>query len=230
MSRSIFIIALSCSLGLCRAQQTQTSYYANSSLTVLANPRKATYQKTVSFGNADEKTILVTHLKTGDTVSRESYKGNEPIGKWTVAVPVGKSIAIDYNFKLVYNSAVCKTDSSFIDFKKINTPTFSDNDSLAYVAPKLATGEKSISRFIERRIQYPRLALEGEISGTVLAQLLIDRSGNLESISIVKGINILLDKEAMRILRELRFSNGASFRGMQKKICALIPIRFLIGD
>lgn len=225
----IFVFYLLVSVSF--AQSVETTYYENSYLGKKTSERKALYAKTVTKGSEGETTIEIVRLKNKETISRESYRDKEPIGKWLYTNLYGSSEALDYDFKLDYSDNLCQADTAtYLDFKRINSYSFSDNDSAGYIAPKLATGEKNLSIFVSKRIVYPRDALADETEGTVQVQLIIDQNGKVEAIAIKKGVDVRLDKEAMRIVRAMKFLNGATIKGIKKKLCTILPIKFLIGD
>jgi TonB family protein len=229
--RTVLTIVFFFQLSVSMAQQIQTKYFSDKSLTLTVSERKAVYKKTTSIAPSGAITIEVLKIRNNQLISSEAYDGKEPIGKWIFTNAIGKQQELDYDFQLVYTKGLCEKDStSYINFKKLRTYPFTDSDTLGYVAPKFATGEKNMSAFVNRRIVYPRQALEQEVSGTVQVQLIIGQTGQIEALAILNGINVQLDKEAMRIIKDLRFLNGASIGRTQKKVCAIVPITFMISD
>ena len=108
-----------------------------------------------------------------------------------------------------------------------NSDFFKDNDSLAYKAPKISSGEETIYQFISKNIIYPSRAIEEGIQGTVYVQLMLTKEGAVENIVVKRGINILLDKEAIRVLRQLKFSSPPTINGQVYTFkCLALPIKY----
>ncbi len=63
------------------------------------------------------------------------------------------------------------------------------------------------------KIYYPLEARENGIMGEIILCFTIDIEGKIENICVKKGVHVLLDKEAMRVLRLLKFSKPAFYKG-----------------
>jgi TonB family protein len=129
---------------------------------------------------------------------------------------------MDYNFPLIYSEDKCN------DSLPVKTSDyFQDNDSLGYKVPKILNGELTIYQFIAKNIIYPRRATEEGIQGTVYLQLTLTKEGTLENIVVIRGTNILLDKEAVRVLRQVKFSSPPTIKGQSYTFnCLGLPIKY----
>jgi protein TonB len=75
--------------------------------------------------------------------------------------------------------------------------------------------------------RYPRLARELGKEGTVLLRLTIDEGGSLTHVEVLKGAGSGFDEEALRAVRESRFS-PARMNGRTVASRARLPIRFVL--
>lgn len=93
-----------------------------------------------------------------------------------------------------------------------------------------AFGSGEGPRFIQRTLpKYPRLARELGKEGTVLLRLTIDEGGRLVSVEVLRPAGSGFDEEAVRAVRESRFSPAR--RGGKPVVCrANLPIRFVLKD
>jgi len=66
-------------------------------------------------------------------------------------------------------------------------------------------GENELQKFIKKNLLYPKLALSNNIEGEVLIKYKINPNGNITNISIIKGIGYGCDKEAVRIVKKLKY-------------------------
>lgn len=62
-------------------------------------------------------------------------------------------------------------------------------------------GEAALNRFIEENLQYPSIAAETGIGGTVVVEFVIDTNGDISNIRIVREIGGGCGKEAVRIVK-----------------------------
>ncbi|MTI31384.1 energy transducer TonB [Xanthovirga aplysinae] len=84
----------------------------------------------------------------------------------------------------------------------------SENDSL-YRAYNLEIKAEIIGSFSEliAKMNYPKEALQNQISGKVLVQYTIDPNGNVKDPFVVEGIGYGCDEEALRIIQMAKYKN-----------------------
>lgn len=215
---TILILAIT---AICFGQTSETKYFNNESLKKEVRENKAKFSRTITQ-NADRTTTTeVRDLKKNEIVRSETFLGDEPYGIWKLRNSNGYE-TIDYNFPLIYSNEKCN-DSLPI----ITSDYLKDNDSLGYKAPKIANGEMTLNQYIGENIIYPSSAIEEGIEGNVYVQFTLTKEGMLENIVIKRGTNILLDKEAVRVLRQLKFSSPPIINGQAYTFkCVLFPIKY----
>ncbi|MGZ5244712.1 MAG: energy transducer TonB [Bacteroidia bacterium] len=197
--------------------QTQIKYYKDKELTKEVPRQDAKYVET-TFLNADSLfTTEVKEFKSGKLI----FKIDEPTGVERIRAG-NKNVTLNYNFKLNYTDTICTDSISKVSINNI----LRDDNSIDYIAPKIATGEKTIIEYLQNNIYYPADAADNNIQGRVYVMLTINKSGNVEKIAIKKGTSIILDKEAARVFREIRFSNPATLNGVPQSFCIIVPVVF----
>ena len=67
--------------------------------------------------------------------------------------------------------------------------------------PEFPGGKKELMKFIVDNMKYPPEAKAQGIQGTVIVQFVIAATGKLDNPKVVRGVNSLLDEEALRVLR-----------------------------
>lgn len=76
--------------------------------------------------------------------------------------------------------------------------------------------------------EYPGIAREARVEGTVFVQALVDTSGRVVSVRVIKSIP-MLDRAALECVRQWRFKPAQS-RGRLMSVWVGIPIRFQLSD
>ena len=205
---------------ICYGQTTQTKYFNSEWLGKEVPENKAKFSQTITQNLDGTITTAVKDLKKNVIVRSETFKGNEPYGIWKFRY--GSDFkTIDYNFPLIYSDEKCNDSLPFV----IND-YFQNNDSLSYKAPKISTGELTIYQYLGKNIFYPASARENGIQGTVYLQLTLTKVG-AENIVVKRGVNISLDKEAVRVLRELKFNSPPTVSGQSSVFkCLALPIKY----
>jgi len=89
-------------------------------------------------------------------------------------------------------------------------------------------GDYSLFRFLASNIRYPMNAIENKISGKVYVGVVVDAQGNTKSISLIKGVQTDLDKEALRVVGLIDKWLPAISDGKEVESVITIPVRFTL--
>jgi len=96
------------------------------------------------------------------------------------------------------------------------------------VMPSFRGGD--ISKFREwvgSRTNYPQLAIDNKIKGTVYLTFVVERDGSVSNVTVLKGVDPLLDNEAVRAISESpRWTPGLQ-RGQPVRVRFQIPLNFM---
>jgi TonB family protein len=207
---------------ICCGQTSQIKYFESEWLEKELPESKAKFSQTITQNTDGTTTTEVKNIKKSEIVRSETFKGNEPYGIWKFQYGSGFK-TIDYNFPLIYSVEKCNDSVSFAV-----SDYFKNNDSIGYTAPKISIGELNLNiyQYLVKNTFYPASARENGIQGTVYLQLTLTATG-AENIIVQRGVDISLDKEAVRVLRELKFSSPPSLNGQTYIFkCLVIPIIF----
>ncbi|WP_340103423.1 energy transducer TonB [Rhodohalobacter sp. 8-1] len=89
--------------------------------------------------------------------------------------------------------------------------------------PEIIGGMKGI----QERIQYPELAVKANIQGRVYVQFIVNENGEVEDPVVLRGIGGGCDQEAVRVIKETKFSPGMQ-RGRPVRVRYSLPIIFML--
>lgn len=96
--------------------------------------------------------------------------------------------------------------------------------------PEFIGGQVALMRFIKENIDYPQDAVDGDIQGKVMVKFVIDEFGNVKDAEVVRSVDPLLDKEALRIVNSFPKWNPGVNGNKQVKVSVIIPINFILLD
>ncbi len=218
---TIIFISLTSS---CFGQDTKTTYYKNLWLDKEVAKEKAEFSQTILTNQDGSVTTIVKNIKKNVIIKSETFQGEEPTGIW-IYRKGNDSTLLDYNFKLNYSDENC-TDTLANTIRDYLV----DNDSLGYKAPKILNGEITIKQYFTLNLNYLQAARDQELQGNVVVAFTINKDGTTSNFHIIKGAHILLDKEAVRALRQLKFSHPIIYKGQAKSVCLVMPITFTLGN
>jgi protein TonB len=90
-------------------------------------------------------------------------------------------------------------------------------------------GENALKKYIIQNIQYPQVALENQEQGTVYVQFSIGLKGELEDVTVVKGVSESLDRETKRLIRNMPNWQPAEQKGKRVKSLIRLPVEFILN-
>jgi len=101
---------------------------------------------------------------------------------------------------------------------------------LLYVRPDLMPrfpgGEQALKDFIKRNIIYPNHSLENNFTGTVHLTFVIDTTGNISRITVIKSASPDLDSEAIRVIKKMPAWECGRHNGKPVNVQYRLPIEF----
>ena len=86
-------------------------------------------------------------------------------------------------------------------------------------------GKKALQEFIKSNLKYPEEALKQKIEGDVRVKFKVNSLGKVFEAHIVRGINNGCDKEAIRIVKKLKYQKTSN-RKIRVTTNKKITIRF----
>ena len=92
--------------------------------------------------------------------------------------------------------------------------------------PTFPGGDSEMMKFIASNINYPTIAAENEVQGTVLLQFAVMKDGSIGEIKVVRSRDRDLDREAIRVVRSFPRFNPGLHNGEPVNCWFTIPIRF----
>lgn len=100
--------------------------------------------------------------------------------------------------------------------------------SQAEFMPVFPGGETGLLSFISENIKYPESAKAQGIQGKVITRFCVDAKGKVQKVSVVKGADPELDKEAIRVIGSLPEFKPALQDGKPVAVWYMVPITFML--
>jgi TonB family protein len=217
--KTVLFISIIIFASLCKGQTSETKFYLDRDLKKEVSRQRANYSRTIVIGSDGTTSTEVVDIKKNELI----LKNGEPFGIWTIKTS-RKERKLDYNFELNYTTKECEANV----FGLMNDDYFYNHTEFGYIAPKIASGESSFTQYLRDNIHYPKVSREAGVSGTVYVLFTITKNGEIKDTSVVKGVEINLDKEAMRVVRELKISEPPMLDDESIDVCITIPIKFVL--
>lgn len=120
-----------------------------------------------------------------------------------------------------------KQEESMTSHRQSSEQTFTlDNGDTTWTIadrmPVYRGGEKALRDYISRNIVYPEEAKKAGIQGRVIARFRVGNDGRISMVSVLKGVDPLLDAETIRVVNTLAFEEPG-FKGDRP-----VPVWYLL--
>ena len=100
---------------------------------------------------------------------------------------------------------------------------------IASEMPSFMGGElDQFSKWAQKQVKYPAIAAENNVSGKVYVTFVVEKDGTLSNISVMKGADEALDREALRVIKSSPLWNPGKNNGIPVRVRCSIMINFVL--
>jgi len=90
--------------------------------------------------------------------------------------------------------------------------------------PTFSGGDPRV--WIGNHIRYPAVAEENGVQGTVVCQFVVERDGSISNVTVARGADPALDKEAIRVIKSMPNWTPGKQNGQTVRVKYTMPIKF----
>ena len=92
--------------------------------------------------------------------------------------------------------------------------------------PEFPGGVEGLMRYLQQNVQYPPMAVQNNVQGRVIVQFIIDETGQVGDVEVVRSVSEEVDAEAVRVVKSLpKFEPGRQ-GGEPVSVWYTLPIAF----
>ncbi|MCL2072344.1 MAG: energy transducer TonB [Marinilabiliaceae bacterium] len=97
-------------------------------------------------------------------------------------------------------------------------------------SPEFPGGEAALLRYLAQNTKYPPIAQENNITGRVMVQFVVEPTGDVSNVKVMRPVDPSLDREAIRVVQSLpRFKPGKQ-RNRPVRVYYTVPINFTLQN
>jgi TonB family protein len=154
----------------------------------------------------DGKVIDVEILRgVHKILDKEAIRVVSSMPDWSPGIQKGKAVKVRYQVP--------------INFKLFDNPSKESK-------PQFPGGEKALLDYIRDNTIYPASIYEKGIKGHIIIGFVIDTTGAVGNVELLKGIHKLLDEEALRVVTQMPNWSPGYQKGKPVKVRYQVPIMF----
>lgn len=130
-----------------------------------------------------------------------------------------------------YSNGQIRRKDHFENYKFVsgNCYTIDGKDTTHFdymIMPQFPGGDEARMNFLSENTYYPGKARRNNISGTVVVEFVVNQYGIIAKVGIVKSVDQLLDKEAIRVVEQMPRWEPGRIEGEKVSILYYMPINF----
>jgi periplasmic protein TonB len=94
--------------------------------------------------------------------------------------------------------------------------------------PQFPGGESALVKYLSSNIKYPPIARENGITGTVYLTFVINQTGKVTDVKVLRGIGGGCDEEAKRVVKAMPKWSAGKQRGKNVSVQYNLPVKFTL--
>ncbi len=105
-----------------------------------------------------------------------------------------------------------------------NEPVY--NMAMVQQQPKFPGGASEMYKWLGNNIKYPEEAKKERVSGKVIVDFVITKTGKTDKVRVVRGLHPALDEEAVRVIKAMPAWTPGKQNGQPVNVSYTLPITF----
>lgn len=87
-------------------------------------------------------------------------------------------------------------------------------------------GNAKLMEFLRKELVYPQIAIDNNVQGRVFVQFVVNRDGSIQDVKVTRGVDPVLDEEAIRVVKKMPKWIPAEQRGKTVRSRFTLPVMF----
>lgn len=117
------------------------------------------------------------------------------------------------------------------DFKEVVRPEApKEEKEVPYQAveqmPQFPGGDAELMKYIQDHLKYPVIAAENGIQGRVIVRFVVSKTGEIQDVTVLRGVDSSLDKEAVRVIKSMPKWIPGKQNGNNVAVYFTVPVMF----
>lgn len=155
-----------------------------------------------------------------EEVAEEKMVGQDEIQQTKIQISVADVKGTDDKHGI--DIAELREHKAIVEEKPVEEKPFVTVEQM----PTFPGGETEMHKFINDNLKYPVVAQESGIQGRVTIRFVVTKTGTIEDVTVIRGIDPSCDKEAVRVVRAMPKWIPGKQNGLNVPVYFTLPIVF----
>lgn len=176
------------------------------------------------------------------SLDKEAVRVLSGMPNWTPGKQRGQDVAVKYTVPVTFRlqradgtSSVPNDDNDnegimVVGYGSSNSDNQSSSSNQVFAVvekmPNFLGGQNALISFLSKTIQYPKEAQDKGIQGVVVCSFIVEKDGSLSDVTVIRGLDPELDKEALRVIGEMPKWTPGTQRGQAVRVKYTVPLTF----
>ena len=175
-----------------------------------------------------KKRIIMMNKKRTRKIGRTKYLMFLPLAALLMIVSNIETVARSVQH---INKDVPTTESTKPEAPAVAPKDTADIFAVVEQMPEFPNGGMAgLMQYLSQNIRYPEAAKKAGTQGRVTVQFVVEKDGSISNISILRGVEPDLDKEAVRVISEMPKWKPAMQRGETVRVRYTVPVMFQLDN
>ena len=205
-------------------------YLADNQVTQTLNDSKQYQYHLLGLAHTNSKTGLYNNFNVSQIKHRiimMNKKRTRTVGriKYALFAPLAAALLIASNISCT-STENKKDNAEATESRAVEGEVFQVVEEM----PEFPGGMAECMKWLGQNIKYPAEAIEKGIQGRVIVQMIVERDGTITNANVVRGVDPLLDKEALRVVNLSPKWKPGMQRGQAVRVKYTLPVMFRLGE
>ena len=91
-------------------------------------------------------------------------------------------------------------------------------------------GMGALMKWLSNNIRYPEAAAQNDIQGRVIVKFVVEKDGSIGTVTVLKGVDKDLDKEAIRVVKKMPKWQPGKNNGVAVRCYYNLPVTFKLAQ
>ena len=173
------------------------------------------------------------------SLDKEAIRVLSGMPNWTPGKQRGQNVAVKYTVPVTFRLQGKESKDSIpnddkgvmvVGYGSSNSDNQSSSSNQVFTMvekmPNFPGGQNALVSFLAKTIQYPKEAQEKGIQGQVICSFIVEKDGSLSDVTVIRGLDPVLDKEALRVIGEMPKWIPGTQRGQAVRVKYTVPLAF----